>query len=318
MPDPGMPYYDNTGGQQYGQDVPNPSQQMMDYSYLQNNQQIMNQGQSNISNTMRIAQDNFHRDMSLVLQGTMAAGMAVFNTGKSIVEKAKETQYQDQLLGNGNYVLERGFMRELHWGAGFAQSDLGRSLKIGGRKPEFLSQEELQFQMQRSWHHRTEELGIEVGGGGVAVGSSLLGMALTRPMGLVKGSLVGMAIDQTAGRFYDVAIAQPAEYRRNFRKMTEVTDLNSGAGQRRMSAEASDELSGRFYERDQQSWARYIPLVGDALADRLAPDTKASEIMPKMMQLGLFRDQNLKDVDKMEAFVKDTICLLYTSDAADE
>lgn len=306
MPDQNEPYYNNPG-QQYGQDIPNPSQSMMDYSYLQNNQQVMNSGQSNVAGTMRIAQDNFHRDMQNVLQGSMTAAMAIYNTGKSAVDKAKETQYQDQLFNGGNYVLERGFMREMAWASGIAQSDFGRSMKLGGRKPEFLSQEELEFQMQRSWHHRMEDLGVEAGGGAVGAGSSLLGMALTKSMRFVKGSVLGLATDQIAGRLYDVGVAQPKEYRRELADTTEITDLNAGVGQRRMDRDTSDELADRFYHRDRQDHLRYIPLIGDYLAERKAPDTKASEIMPKMMQLGMFRDQNLKDVDKMEKFVIDTI-----------
>jgi hypothetical protein len=317
MPDPGMPYgdqFNSTPGMQYGQNIPSPTSQMLDYAYLQNNQTLMNQGQSNIQQTMATAQYNFHRDMQTVLQGTMAAGMALYNTGKSAVDKSRERMYQDSLLSQGNYVLERSAWREMSWASGLAGSDFGRALKIGGRQPEFMSQAELEFQMSRSWHHRMDELGIQAGGGVVAAGSSLFGMGLTggfgglmKPMGLIKGSLVGMAIDQTLGRFYDVGIAQPAEYRRKFQEMTEITDLNAGVGQRRLTNDTSNRLSGRFYERDEQPWARYIPLVGDAIANRLAPNTKGSDIIPKMMQAGLFRDQNLNDVDSMEKFVKDTI-----------
>jgi hypothetical protein len=308
MPDPN--YQDPTGQipayQQY--QMPDPSQQMMNYSYLQNNQMLMNTGQSNIQRTIQTVQYNFHRDLQNILQGTMAAGMAVYNTGKSVTDKARERQYQDQLLGQGNYVIERNFWREALWGMGIAGSDIGRALKIGGRRPEYMSQEELQMQLGRSWHHRMEELGVAAGGGGIASVTSLAAMGLTKSMGLVKGSLVGLALDQTVGRFYDVAIADPREYRRNFRTMTEVTDANYGAGQRRMTGISSDQLMDRFYENERNPYGtRYIPFVGGMIADRLAPDTKASEFIPKMMQAGLFRDQNLKDIDKMEKFVKDTI-----------
>lgn len=308
MPDPGMPYYDNTGGQQYGQDVPNPSQQMMDYSYLQNNQQIMNQGQSNISNTMRVAQDNFHRDMANVLQGTMAAGMAVYNVGKSAVDKFKETQYQDQLLGGGNYVLERGFMREASWASGMAQSDFGRAMKIGGRRPEFMTQDELQFQMQKSWNHRMQDLGMEATSGGAAVGASLIGMGLTKSMGLIKGSLVGMAIDQTVGRAIDVGIVRPHEYRNDFRRFAEAQDLSFGAGQRRMSDDVAGKFADSSYAADDP-WrmARLVPLVGDFIADRGKPDTDIKEFKKKMMAGGLFRDSNINDIAEMEKFVRDTI-----------
>lgn len=308
MPDPN--YQDPTGQmpsyQQY--QMPDPSQQMMNYSYLQNNQMLMNTGQSNMQRTIQTVQYNFHRDMQNVLQGTMAAGMAIYNTGRSVTDKARERQYQDQLLGQGNYVIERNFWREASWGMGIAGSDIGRALKVGGRRPEYMSQEELQMQLGRSWHHRMEELGVAAGGGGIASVTSLAAMGLTKSMGLVKGSLVGLAIDQTAGRFYDVGVADPREYRRNFRTMTEVTDANYGAGQRRMTGTNSDQLMDKFYENERNPYGtRYIPFVGGMIADRLAPDTKASEFIPKMMQAGLFRDQNLKDVDKMEKFVKDTI-----------
>jgi hypothetical protein len=311
MPD--MPYYNqpNDPSQQFGQNIPNPSSQMMDYSYLQNNQAVMNLGQNNLAATMRTAQDNFHRDMANVLQGTMAASMAIYNTGKSVVDKAKETQYQDMLLGGGNYELQRGFIREAAWASGIAQSEFGRALKIGGRRPEFMSQEELEFQMQRSWNHRIEDLKIEAGGGLTSVLSSALGSGAAKLLSPMAGLGVGFALDQIVGRLYNVGYAQPEEYKQNFRKMTEITDLSYGAGQRRLDKDTSDALIGRFYESERNPYgARYIPLIGDALADRLAPDTKASEFIPKMMQAGLFRDQNLKDVDGMEKFVKDTIVIV--------
>ena len=78
-----------------------------------------------------------------------------------------------------------------------AQSDFGRALKIGGRKPEWLSDAEYAYQQSRSAHLRMEELtdmgigalssvpGMAAGvmtpgvGWAIGVGIAVLGMAMS-------------------------------------------------------------------------------------------------------------------------------------------
>lgn len=308
MPDPGMPYYDPTQNQ-FGMI---PQQQPMQYNppdsnlgyntYIANNQMLLNQS-SQFQQTMQIAQNNFHQHMQTVLQGTMAAAMSLYNTGKSAVDKSREHIYQDMLVGQaGNYVLERSFMREAVWGLGIGGSDLGRALKIGGRKPEFVSQEELEFQMSRAWGHRKSEALFALGGGAASVGGSILGMGI----GGWKALPLGMAIDFAVNPIYQTLIA-PARNRLEFRKFSETTDLNQGYTQRRLSESVSDRLADRFYAEDELPLLRALPIIGNILADRLSPETKRGEFRNKMMSAGLFRDTDINDVDAMERQVRSTI-----------
>jgi hypothetical protein len=284
MPDPGMPYYDPTQNQFGAIPQQQPMQyQMPDQSmgYQANNQFLMQQQQSQFQQTMATAQYNMQQQMQTVLQGTMAAGMAIYNTGKSVVDKSREHMYQDMLVNQqGSYVLERSFGRELSWGSGLAGSDLGRALKIGGRQPEFMSQEELQFQMNRAWGHRTHEMMFGLGGGATAAGSSLVGMSMFKKVGMVKSLAGGMAIDAVLGGAYELAIAG-AENRHEFRKFTEIQDLNQRVGQTRLSESTSGQLADRFFAEDRQSGVRWIPLVGDLLADRMGPNTKRGNLQKR-------------------------------------
>lgn len=313
MPDPGMPYYDPTQNQfgmipqQQPMQYSMPDQSMGYNSYAANNQYLMNNQQSQFQQTVQIAQNNFHQHMQTVLQGTMAAGMAIYNTGKSVVDKSREHLYQDMLVGeSNNYVLERSFWREAAWGTGLAGSSLGRTLKIGGRTPEFVSQEELDYQMSRTWGHRKEEILYGLVGGGTSMGSSMLGMRLGKNLGMVKSIGMGFGLDYLIGGAVEQWVA-PRQNRLDFRKFTENMDLNQTVGQRRLSSEVSDQLADRFFYEDRQQGWRAIPIFGDILADRLGPSTKRGEFTKKMMSAGLFRDQDLNDVDKMESHVRETI-----------
>ena len=139
MPDPQMPYDGNYQDyQQQQQQMQMPQNMAFNNNYMQNNAMLMNMGQSNIQATMATASYNFHQHMQDVLQGTMASAMAVYNTGRLATDKARETVYQDQLMGNGVFALERSTWRDVAWGTGLAGSDFGRALKIGGRRPEFM------------------------------------------------------------------------------------------------------------------------------------------------------------------------------------
>ena len=85
-----------------------------------------------------------------------------------------------------------------------------------------------------------------------------------------------------------------------------------------MSEEASDHLASSFYHAESSPWIRaslgMIPLVGDplgkALEKRLSPDTMPSETFKKMSSLGLLRDVNPNDVDKIDSEVKNTIKII--------
>ena len=64
--------------------------------------------------------------------------------------ESMNAMYQDMLMGGGNYVLERSKWRDFTWASGLANTGIGRALQIGGRRPEFLSGGEFQYQMERS------------------------------------------------------------------------------------------------------------------------------------------------------------------------
>ena len=304
-------YYDPSQAAQ-NQSVPQPyypqismPNQQQDYSYLTNQNYIIQNQQNTVSDTIRTAQWNMQQHMQNVLQGTMAAGMAIYNVGQSATSKMKEAQYQDVLLGNGNYVLQRGMWRETMWGFGIAQSDIGRALKIGGRRPEFLTGGEYQFQMERAARYGREEMIDMLIGGGATMGAQALGTAMGGPLGFVAGTAVGVALDQTVGKIVEPFI-DARKARREMRQFTDMTNLNLGLGQRRMSDDAANELADRFHHHDVSAW-KYVPIVGGALGKRLGPDTRYDETFKKMAQLDMFRDVKADDVNKIEERVKETV-----------
>lgn len=303
------PYYDP---QQFVQQMPQPAMVPMpdpsqvNFGYLQNQQMMLMQGQSQISNTLATAQYNFHRDMQSVLQGTMAAGMAIYNTGHNVVSKTHERMYQDMLMGGGNYVLERSKWRDFTWASGLANTGIGRALQIGGRRPEFLSGGEFQYQMERSSRMRMEELG-DMAIGGFA---STLGMvgATMGPHTLLGGLVIGTAIDQTIGKLFQPTLDQRA-YKRDIREFAAMQDLTGRAGQTRLTEEGADELASRFYAHDHTA-LKYVPFIGGALAKRILPENKYGETFKKMAQLDLLRDVDLNDIDKIEKQVKNTVTFI--------
>ena len=288
-------------------------------SYSDNNNYIMNSGQNAIRDAALTAQNNFHNQMGTVLQGTMAAGMALYNTGRSVTSKAQEHIYNDMLLNSsGSYVLQRSAVREALWGFGIAGSELGRALQVGGRRPEFMTSQEYGFQMQRAVQHGRSELIDMAIAGGTSLGASAVSGALTGStamgmLGIGTGfSLAGLAAPIGIGLLVQQAtkpLVQPMLDRRaavrEMAEFTEMADLNRGTGQRRMSEEASRELALRFHETDTSAW-RYVPVVGGMIAGRLENKDKQAEIFKKMASMDLFRDINPEDIDKIQDRVKKT------------
>lgn len=303
---------------------PDPSQMSMGYNYSQqynpsySNMMYMNMNQSQLQQTMQVAQTNFHNHMQSVLQGTMAAGMSVYGQAQKVGSAFQERAYNDLYFGSGKFAVERSTWRDMSWGMGLAGSDFGRSMKIGGRRPEFISPEEYDFTMQRSWHHRKGELLDQVISGGGAAASSVGGMYLTRPLGMLRGLGVGMALDATVGNLISSVWTRPREYERGFREFTEVTDFSNRATQGRMSEDGSSRLASSFYRQESSPWVRagfgMIPIVGDylgkAVEKRLTPDTMPSETFKKMSSLGLLRDIDPNDVEKIDANVKNTMKII--------
>jgi hypothetical protein len=285
--------------------------------YLNNNQNLMNSGQDALREAARTAQQNFHQQMGTVLQGTMAASMALYGAGKTVGQKAQEVVYNDMLLNNsGSYVLQRSAMREMLWGFGIAGSEMGRTLQIGGRRPEFVTPQEYQFQMQRAVHHRQSELiDMAISAGG-SLGASALTSALTSSTALgamgATGLVAGLAVPIGIGlglQQLTKPIIQPMLDRRaavrEMAEFTEMADLNRGTGQRRMSEESSRELALRFHEQDV-SKTRYIPIVGGMIAGRLENTEKQKEIFKKMASMDMLRDINVEDVDAIQKRVQKT------------
>jgi hypothetical protein len=298
-----MPYDGNYSDyQQQQQQMQMPQSNMaFNNNYMQNNSMLMNMGQSNIQATMATASYNFHQHMQDVLQGTMASAMAIYNTGRSAVDKSRETVYQDQLMGNGIFALERSTWRDVAWGTGLAGSDFGRALKIGGRRPEFMTGGEYTYQMNRSFQHRVGEMQDELVSGGMSAIGMAAGMAMPfTPVGL----LAGYAIDQTLGKMIQPTLERHAATR-EMRQFTEMADLNQGVGQRRMGEESSDILASRFFEHDISN-LKYIPIVGDMIAGRVGPEIKYKDTFKKMAQFDLMRDISPDDVDKITERVKQT------------
>lgn len=286
--------------------VPDPSF-MMGQNYMQQTQYFANMSQNNLQQTMQIAQYNFHQHMQATLQGTMQAAMAIYNPIANTMQKGNERIYNDIQLGGGAYALERGFGRELAWGSGLAESGLGRALRIGGRRPEFLSNGEYAFQMHRAVHHGQEELMDMLIGGGASTAGSIAGMAFGPP-GIVAGTAFGMALDATVG----VALKpylQRRKFNREFRQFSEMADLNHGYGQRRLDDSGSEELSNWMYGHDVSA-VSYIPLIGKSLNKRLSPDTKYEDTFKSMLQNGLFRDSNVNDIEGIKKQVTDTVSIV--------
>ena len=246
MPD----YFDPTQPQvqqPYMPQIPVPAQQMQDYSYLYQNQNVVWQQQNSVANTLRTAQWNMQQHMQNVLAGTMAASMALYQTGHNVTARGHEHKYGDTLFPGGKYVLERSIWRDTMWGMGIAQSDFGRALKIGGRKPEWLSEGEYAYQQSRSAHLRMEELG-DMGIGalstapGMAVGIMTPGVGWAIGAGLVADALSGFAVTR---------YLKHRKFGREMRHFAETTDMNRGNTQRRIDVETMDELSDRFFARDR-------------------------------------------------------------------
>ena len=267
-----------------------PAAQMMNYQYMQN-QQLMQMQQTNLQSAINTATNNAQAQMQTVLQGTMAASMAVYNTGKSLVDRARERQYQDQLLGNGNYVLERNNMRDLMWGTGVSQSDFGRALKIGGRRPEFLSSEEYSYQRQRSWNYRKEELFDETVGGGTA----MLADALTYIPGV--NFTVGLAAQVVTGGLMKPYFEQ-RRAGREMRQWAETTNMNWGSGARNISKQDADALGRKEY-LEEHPWWSHIP-GGGIINKRLRPELENSVVRKQMMETGLMRDIDPSDLDEID------------------
>ena len=176
-----------------------PASQMMNYQYMQN-QQLMQMQQTNLQAAINTATNNAQMQMQTVLAGTMAASMALYNTGKSATDKAQERVYQDILMNGGNYVMERSAWRDFTYAYGISSSDLGRGLRIGGRRPEFLSGSEYEYQKQRSWGYRKEETMDMLIGGGATMAGSAIGTAIMPGLGTAQGMAVGFIIDETVGK----------------------------------------------------------------------------------------------------------------------
>lgn len=309
MPDP-YQYDPSLAGQSmavpqpYYPQVQAPAQQMQDYSYLANQNFIMNQQYQNNNNTLAIAQQNMQMQMQSVLQGTMAAGMAIYSTGKMAHEKMREAQYQDMLLGNGKYVLESSNWRVLAKATGLMDSSIGQALKIGGRRPEYLSEAEYGFQLDRMVHHRKEEFFDQLLSGGATAAGMALGTAVGGPLGMVGGLVAGTAIDMTIGKVMEPFLAS-RKAGREMRQYMEVTDLNRGVGQRRMTEETADELGRWAHDQDTSAW-KYVPLVGGIVNGRLSRDTKFEKLIKDMSKEELFRDVDIKDIDKIKKRVEET------------
>lgn len=282
--------------------MPDPSQYMMGQNYAQQTQYLANYSQSNLQQTMQFAQYNFHQHMQASLQGSMQAAMAIFSPVGNAMAKMNERMYNDILLPGGSYALERSFGREMAWGLGLANSELGRALKIGGRKPEFLSNGEYAFQMNRAVRHGREELMDMLLGGGASTAGSIAGMAFGPP-GIIAGTAFGMVADATVGLALKPYM-EHRKYNREFLQYTEMADLNKGAGQRRLSNAASEEMSDWMYNHDVSGWS-HVPLMG-WLGKRRTPDTKYQDTFKQMAQEGLLRDSDLNDVDKLKKTVSDT------------
>lgn len=283
--------------QPYMPQIPAPAQQMQDYSYLYQNQNIVWQQQNSVANTLRTAQWNMQQHMQNVLAGTMAASMALYQTGHNVTAIGHEHKYGDTLFPGGKYVLERSMWRDTMWATGIAQSDFGRALKIGGRKPEWLSDAEYAYQQSRSTHLRMEEL-TDMGIGAL---SSIPGMTvgmMTPGVGWAIG--IGLAADALSG----FAVKKHFAYRkhsRNLRHMTEMTDMNRGMGQRRMDDQTTSQLADYLFEQDN-NLKTFIPLFGD----RFQKDTLQTDVFKKMTSLGMFRDNDLKDLEGIKKSIKDT------------
>ena len=287
--------------------MPDPNAAFNNLTYANNNAMLMNSGQANVQMAMQTAQANFAQHMQDVLQGTMASAMAIYNVGKSAHEKSRETVYQDQLIGNGIYALERSTWRDITWGIGLAGSDLGRELKIGGRRPEFMTAGEYTFQMNRSFNYRTQEMKDALLSGSLSAGASIIGMTMG-PAGMLAGAAFGYALDQTVGKMAQPYLERRAAVR-EMREFTDMVDMGQGVGQRRMSGETSERLANEFFNHDVSA-LKYIPVIGDAIAGRFGPEVKYKDTFKKMTQQNLFTDLNPDDVDKIADRVKQTAVIM--------
>ncbi len=279
-----------------------PASQMMNYQYMQN-QQLMQMQQTNLQAAINTATNNAQMQMQTVLAGTMAASMALYNTGKSATDKAQERVYQDILMNGGNYVMERSAWRDFTYASGISSSDLGRGLRIGGRRPEFLSGSEYEYQKQRSWGYRKEETMDMLIGGGATMAGSAIGTAIMPGPGTAWGMAAGFIIDETVGK----ALAPYMQYRRAGREMrqyAESTDMNWG-GQRRMSDSTAQTLGEYGWMKEKNAFD-FVPF-GGAIADRIRPDQTFTKALKNMGQLGLLKDTDLSNVDELKKMVNKTI-----------
>jgi hypothetical protein len=279
--------------------------------YNANNQYLMNSGQNAISEATKTALNNFQQQMAMTLQGTMNAGMALYNTSQNVADRARERVYQDALLTNtGGYALERSRFRDIMWATGIAGSEFGREWRIGGRRPEFLTAQEQSAQMHRSAHHRRGELMDAVISGGATIGGDLLGlgmgsMGLSGAAGFVAPIFAGMAVSELARSAVQPWLDQ-RKATREMAEFTEVADMNHGVGQRRIRAAESRQLALSFLEHDVHK-SKYIPFVGGMLTERLGVETKEFKTFKEMTQMNMFRDTDLKDVEEIKTQVKRTV-----------
>jgi len=207
------------------------------------------------------------------------------------VSRLQEHVYNDVYLGGGKYNLERSAWRDFAYGSGLAQSNFGRAFKIGGRKPEWITQHEFQRQIALSSEMRWDEF----------------------KEGLIENTLrfapmafgpVGMAVGVVADPFIDMMYADNRAGR-DAVMFANANTANRGIGQRTFSRKEADDLGRYFHSRDR-SWASHLPLIGS----RFNPDTDLEQVWKAEFTGGGLKNLNLRDTDGVKRHVEDMRKLL--------
>ena len=172
-------------------------------------------------------------------------------------------------------------------------------MHIGGRKPEFLTRQEYELQMQRSLKMRRGEMGDMLGEAGIFAAGSLatmgVGALFGGPAGLIAGTLVEGALTATVG--YGIKENQAAREAALFAVSTRA---NLGVGQRSMKWDDAEELRRMFHREDRSRWS-YLPFIGD----RFRNDTELYDVWKGDYAGGMLKNTNLQDVDAVRQFTRE-------------
>ena len=283
------------------------SMQGFDYSQLAYREHRESPGQT-IDRVSQFAQ--YHAQTAVM--GTVQAVQAISQPVSRIAGMAHERSYQDTYLGGGNYALERSAWRDFAHMSGLAGSGIGQALKIGGRRPEWMSQAEYDAQMGRSAKLRGEEIGDFFYGAGLKSAGFALPFLIGggfSPAGIIAPFAAGLIADTVMEAALGEGLRE-RQYSRDLAQFAETVNARGGIGQRRIDYDTAREVGKRLFHHDEP-WQTRIPFIGD----RFRPNISAGETFKAALSQGLFRNDDLNDAQGLAGKTREIVTILPCSPA---